>query len=59
MNFNKATYKIVNQKQAYKYIQNGVKPTDIICGYNEKLVFVFEDSERLRLLFEKWKNFEL
>lgn len=53
------TYKIVNQKQAYKYIKNGVKPVDIVCGFEDKLVFVFEESDKLQELFNKWKKYEL
>ena len=55
----KTEFKIVNQRQAYKYIANGLKPTDVIAGYDEKIVFVFENSERLQELFEKWRNYEL
>lgn len=55
----KKKFKIVNQKQAYKYIENGIKPVEIVCGYEEKLVFIFEDSEKLQDLFIKWKNYEL
>ena len=55
----KKKFHIVNQKQAYKYIFNGLKPVDVIPGYDEKIVFVFEDSEKLKELFDKWKNYEL
>jgi hypothetical protein len=55
----KRHFKIVNQRQAYKFISNGLKPIDIYAGYEEKLVFVFEDCPLMKELFEKWRNYEL
>ena len=50
--------KIVNQRQVYKYITNGLQPLRIECGFGNKLVYVFSKSES-EPLFKKWRNHEL
>lgn len=50
--------KIVNQRQAFLYIRNGLQPLRMECGYHDKLVYVFSRSES-EPLFEKWRNHEL
>lgn len=51
--------KILNKKQAYLYMKNGVIPIRVEVGEeneNNKLpiVFVFEKNEQTSLLYGKW-----
>ncbi len=50
--------KIVNPRQAYLYIKNGLQPIRLEAGYNDKLVYVFSRSKS-EPFFEKWRNHEL
>lgn len=50
--------KIINQRQAYLYIKNGLQPLRLECGYDDKLVYVFSRSKSEKL-FEKWRKYEL
>lgn len=45
--------KILNMEQVYFYIEHGVSPKRIECGYKHKLVFVF-DKEMTHDLYSKW-----
>lgn len=45
--------RILNIEQVYFYIENGVNPLKIECGYNKRLVFVFTKEETQKL-FTKW-----
>ena len=33
---------IINTLQTYKYIENNAELLDLVCGYNNKLVYVFD-----------------
>lgn len=46
--------KIMNPEQVYFYISNGARPKRVDCGYNNKLVFIY-DSESTQELFNQWK----
>lgn len=50
--------KLVNQKQVFLYVKNGLQPVRLECGYEDKLVYVFSRSESEEL-FEKWRKHEL
>lgn len=50
--------KLVNQRQVYLYIKNGLQPIRLEAGFDNKLVYVFSRSES-EPLFEKWRNHEL
>lgn len=50
--------KLVNQRQVFLYVKNGLQPIRLECGYEDKLVYVFSRSESEEL-FEKWRNHEL
>ena len=50
--------KIVNQKQVYLYVKNGLQPLRMENGYGDKLVYVFSRSQS-EGLFEKWRKHEL
>ena len=50
--------KIVNQRQVYLYVKNGLQPLRLENGYDDKLVYVFSRSES-EGLFEKWRKHEL
>ena len=50
--------KIVNQKQVFLYVKNGLQPLRLENGYEDKLVYVFSRSKSEHL-FEKWRNHEL
>ena len=50
--------KIVNQKQTFLYVKNGLQPLRLENGYEDKLVYVFSRSKSEKL-FEKWRNHEL
>ena len=36
--------KLVNQRQVFLYIKNGIQPLRLECGYDDKLVYVFYTS---------------
>lgn len=44
---------LVNALQAYRYLSNGAKLVDLICGDNDRLVFVFRKADT-RELYKKW-----
>ena len=50
--------KIINQRQAFLYVKNGLQPLRLENGYEDKLVYVFSRSES-EGLFEKWRKYEL
>ena len=50
--------KIVNQKQTFLYVKNGLQPLRLENGYEDKLVYVFSRSKSEEL-FEKWRKHEL
>lgn len=50
--------KLVNQRQVFLYVKNGLQPIRLECGYEDKLVYVFSRSESEEL-FEKWRRHEL
>ena len=50
--------KIVNQRQAFLYVRNGLQPIRLENGYDEKLVYVFSRSKS-EGLFELWRKHEL
>lgn len=50
--------KLVNQRQTYLYVRNGLQPIRLECGYDNKLVYVFSRSKS-EPLFEKWRNHTL
>ncbi len=50
--------KLVNQRQVFLYLKNGLQPIRLECGYEDKLVYVFSRSES-EGLFEKWRKHEL
>lgn len=50
--------KLVNQRQVYLYVKNGLQPIRLEAGYEDKLVYVFSRSDS-EPLFEKWRRHEL
>jgi len=50
--------KLVNQRQVFLYVKNGLQPIRLEAGYEDKLVYVFSRSKS-ESLFEKWRNHEL
>lgn len=50
--------KIVNQRQVFLYIKNGLQPLRLENGYDDKLIYVFSKSKS-EPLFKKWRNYEL
>lgn len=54
---NQDTVKIINPKQCYFYMSEGVYPLWNEAGYDEKIVFVFLKEPTLRL-FKKWREFD-
>jgi len=52
---------ITNLRQAYLYLRNGAKLVDILYfnTKNDSLVFLFEKSAHLKLLYELWNKHEL
>ena len=58
INNHKDEIKLVNKRQVYLYIKNGLQPLRLECGFNDKLVYVFSSSQ-IERLFEKWRNYEL
>ena len=47
--------RLINPKQVYYYISQGVNPLRLECGYDEKIVFIFEKETTLKL-FAKWRE---
>ena len=47
--------KILNMAQVYFYIENGVNPLRVECGFKKKLVFIF-DKESTNSLYTQWMN---
>ena len=47
--------RLINPKQVYYYLSQNVFPLRLECGYDEKIVFVFEKEATLRL-FSKWRE---
>lgn len=50
--------KIVNQRQVFLYVKNGLQPLRLENGYDDKLIYVFSKSKS-EPLFQKWRNYEL
>ena len=50
--------KLVNQRQVFLYVKNGLQLLRLETGYEDKLVYVFSRS-KIEWLFEKWRNHEL
>ena len=50
--------RIINPVQQALYVKHGAKPIDIYCGYDSRLVLVF-NKEETKELFDKWVNHEL
>lgn len=50
--------KLVNQRQVFLYVKNGLQPIRLENGYEDKLVYVFSRSESEEL-FELWRKHEL
>lgn len=50
--------KLVNQRQVFLYVKNGLQPIRLESGYDDKLVYVFSRSESEEL-FELWRKHEL
>ena len=50
--------KLVNQRQVFLYVKNGLQPIRLECGYEDKIVYVFSRSNSEEL-FEKWRKHEL
>lgn len=50
--------KLINQKQVYLYVKNGLQPLRLENGYENKLVYIFSRSQSEKL-FEKWRKHEL
>ena len=50
--------KLVNQRQVYLYVKNGLQPIRLESGFDNKLVYVFSRSLS-EPLFEKWRKHEL
>ena len=47
--------RLVNTKQVYFYLKNGLQPIRVEAGYNEKIVFVFLREPTLEL-FAEWRK---
>ena len=50
--------KLVNQRQVFLYVKNGLQPIRLECGYEDKIVYVFSRSNSEEV-FEKWRKHEL
>lgn len=60
----KKEIKILNKKQAYLYMKNGVSPIRVEVGKEDEkntlpIVFVFEKNEQISRLYGKWLCREL
>lgn len=49
--------RLINPKQVFYYISEGVQPLRLECGYDEKIVFVFLKEPTLKL-FSKWRSYD-
>lgn len=47
--------RLVNTKQVYFYIENGLQPIRVEAGYNQKIVFIFL-REPTMALFAAWRK---
>ena len=47
--------RLVNTKQVYFYIENGLQPVRVEAGYNDRIVFVFLREPTLEL-FAAWRK---
>jgi hypothetical protein len=47
--------RLINPKQVYYYISEGIQPLRLECGYDDKIVFVYEKELTLKL-FAKWRE---
>ena len=47
--------RLINPKQVYYYLSKGIQPLRLECGYDDKIVFVFEKETTLKL-FAKWRE---
>lgn len=47
--------RLINPKQVYFYLENGVFPLWLEAGYNERIVYVFEKEPTLKL-FCRWRE---
>lgn len=50
--------KLVNQRQVFLYVKNGLQPLRLEVGHSGKLVYVFSRTKS-EDLFTKWRNYEL
>ena len=53
---------IPNMKQNYRYLNSGKckdQLVDIVCGNDDKLVFVWKKSKIMDELYDKWCKHEL
>lgn len=54
--------KIPNMLQNYRYLNTGLAEeylVDIICGYDNKLIFVWLACDEMNKLYDKWCNRDL
>ncbi|MDF2588227.1 MAG: hypothetical protein K0S41_2068 [Anaerocolumna sp.] len=49
--------RLINPRQVYYYISEGIQPLRLECGYDEKIVFVFQKEPTLKL-FSKWRSYD-
>lgn len=49
--------RLVSTRQVYYYISEGLQPKRLECGYEDKIVFVFDKKSTL-LLFAKWRELD-
>lgn len=47
--------RIVNPRQVYFYLQNGLHPIRLEAGYNDRIVYIFEKKDSL-VLFHEWRE---
>lgn len=52
-------YKFVNLEQVSRYLKYGVEPKRIENGYNDRLIFIYEESPEFQRAFVKWKNHDM
>jgi len=45
--------KLLNMEQVYFYIENGISPLRVECGFKNRIVFVF-DKDSTSKLYGKW-----
>ena len=49
--------RLVCAPQVYYYISKGLQPLRLECGYENKIVFVF-DKEKTLKLFSEWRKLD-